>query len=101
MFKTISKYAKDVPIVIVATKTDKVFALKATEARQAITREGKTAAEYVDALDNADKEAEIQCVNQLRLIECELQQIDGGRFDAAVAISKCKVDYSKKVAWAY
>lgn len=84
LFKTVSQYAKDVPIIVVATKKDEFMGVKTREARQNIQPEDKSATEYLAALDEY---AEAQFHERMKLIESELLEIERGRFDTTVSVS--------------
>ncbi|KAH9216224.1 hypothetical protein DL95DRAFT_460511 [Leptodontidium sp. 2 PMI_412] len=89
LFKTISQYAEDVPIVVVATKKDEFLGVKLMEARKKISGVGKDPVAYWTELEVY---AENEYVKRMELIEKELHEIEGGRFDAAVGISKDDTD---------
>jgi hypothetical protein len=87
LFKIVSQYAKSVPIIVVATKKDEFIGVKVMEARKKIGSIGKDANEYFTALDEY---AEAQFWERMKTIEKELVEIEGGRFDASVGVSKGK-----------
>ncbi len=87
LFKIVSQYTKIVPIIVVATKKDEFIGVKVMEARKKIGSAGKDANEYFAALDEY---AEVQFCERMKTIERELVEIEGGRFDASVGVSKGK-----------
>ncbi len=82
MFKTVSRYANNVPIVVVGTKKDQFMGVKVAEARRE-ARKNKTE----QSLEAFDAYAEAQFRQRMKDIETELLEIDGGRFDATVGVS--------------
>lgn len=85
-----SQYAKDVPIVVVATKKDEFLAVKSFEGKDKISATGKDLSEYFAELDAY---AENEYLERMKLIEKELREIKGGRFDAAVAVSMSRFSH--------
>jgi GTPase SAR1 family protein len=85
LYKAVSQNAKDVPIVVVATKKDEFLGAKTMDARKLIEIGNKSVVEYLAALDNY---AETEFRKRMELIERELLEIEGGRFDAIVSITK-------------
>ena len=84
LFKIISQSAKDVPIVVVATKKDEFLGAKEREAKKEISKTGKTAEECDNLLC---KHAEAAFWERMKMIEMELLEIEGGRHDAVVGVS--------------
>ncbi|KAF8851319.1 hypothetical protein BDZ45DRAFT_730994 [Acephala macrosclerotiorum] len=82
LFKTVSRFAKNVPIVVVGTKKDQFMGVKVAEARRE-ARKNKTE----QSLEAFDAYAEAQFEQRMKEIETELLEIEGGRFDAAVGVS--------------
>ncbi|KAH0433899.1 hypothetical protein CcaCcLH18_05651 [Colletotrichum camelliae] len=83
LFLIIDKYAKDVPVVVIATKKDEFEAVKEHELRTKYKKQGKRATEEQMEYHAAD-----QLDIRLQKLEEEISGLDGGRFDICVAVSK-------------
>ena len=82
LFEAVSKYAEDIPLVIVATKSDEFANQKAGEYRKRVKKDG---GRVIDEEVDAHAEAEVQ--KRAELIGKEMLEIPGGRVDACVAVS--------------
>lgn len=83
LFQAVSKFSSEIPLIVIATKKDELFATKWQEAR------GK----YKNAPDlmaTCDKYADDEVMLRLSVIEDEMEQVRHGRLDACVAVSKGK-----------
>lgn len=85
IFTAVSKYASNIPIIVVATKSDEFSASKFQEAWRLYAPSVRNRDELFDRCDvfAADKVSE-----RLKLMESEIQEVDGGRFDGCVALAK-------------
>ncbi|KAK5726643.1 hypothetical protein LTR15_002530 [Elasticomyces elasticus] len=83
LFMAVSKFASDVPIVVVATKKDDFLEIQFGAHRKAMKKEGKRFDE-----DACDKYAAERLVERIQKIEAEMQSVPGGRLNACVAISQ-------------
>ncbi|KAF2164250.1 hypothetical protein M409DRAFT_56937 [Zasmidium cellare ATCC 36951] len=83
LFQTVSKYAAEVPIVVVATKKDDLLDIEFSKRR----KELKRLKEPFDEED-CDSYAEEQLNTRLEQIREEMLSVEGGRLDALVAVSQ-------------
>lgn len=83
LFKVVSQHAKDVPLLIIATKKDEFEDMKAGERRRQAKKEGITISE-----EDIDSYAEHQLQERLCKITEEMHEIAGGRIDECVAVSQ-------------
>ncbi|KAK5686968.1 hypothetical protein LTS10_001104 [Elasticomyces elasticus] len=83
LFMAVSKFASDVPIVVVATKKDDFLEIQFGAHRKAMKKEGKRFDE-----DACDQYAAERLVERIQKIEAEMQSVPGGRLNACVAISQ-------------
>ena len=93
LFKLVSQHAKDVPIIVVGTKKDEFKSVKSGEARNWMPSAGMSLEDYFAALD---QEAEKEVTKRMKLIEKELKEIEGGRYDAAVPVSRLDGEQSTR-----
>lgn len=85
LFKAVSEYAAEVPIIVVATKMDEFRGIKREEAREMYEEETPDMLE----LDQKCKAYMTEKVRErMELIEQEMQQTEGGRFDACVDVAR-------------
>jgi hypothetical protein len=82
LFKTVSRFANNVPIIIVGTKKDQFKDIKVGEAKRE-ARKNKTE----KSLGSFDAYAEVHFKRRMKEIETELLEIEGGRFDGVVGVS--------------
>ena len=87
LFKAVSEFAADVPIVIVATKKDDFLEVQFGAHRKAMKKDGLKFDE--EACDNYAAE---KLVERIERIKTEMQSVPGGRLDACVAISQGTID---------
>lgn len=88
LFKAVSEYAAEVPIIIVATKLDEFRGVKREEARE---QHEENIPDIVQ-VDQKCKDFVAEKVSErLNLIEEEMEQIEGGRFDACVHVARSKL----------
>ena len=85
LFKSVSRYATNVPIIIVATKSDDFMAIKVHQARRLYADSGLGAEDFWRLADEYSKD---QIRNRLNEIESELLKIPDGRFDGCVAVNQ-------------
>lgn len=83
LFQTVSQYASEVPIVVVATKKDDLLDIEFSKRR----KELKRLKEPFDE-DECDSYAEEQLNTRLEQIREEMLSVEGGRLDALVAVSQ-------------
>ncbi|KAI9700970.1 MAG: hypothetical protein M1820_006615 [Bogoriella megaspora] len=83
LFTAVSQYAKEVPIIVVTTKMDEFLGAKFQEYRDTSKEQGKR----VD-MDECDQYAEEQKRVRVLEIRKEMLEVDGGRLDACVPVSK-------------
>jgi len=82
LFKAVSQFAADVPIVVVATKKDDFLELQFGAHRKAMKKEGLKFDE-----DACDAYAEERLLERIETIKKEMESVPGGRLNACVAIS--------------
>lgn len=87
IFKAISTYATDIPVILVATKSDQFFGSQFQEARAMYKSVINDGAQLMQA---CDKYAADQINKRIIMIESEMKEVEGGRFDACVAVQKGK-----------
>ena len=89
LFKAVSEYAAEVPIIVVATKMDEFRGIKREEAREMYEEDTPNVHEL-------DKKCKTYMAEKFRermeLIEKEMRQVEGGRFDACVDVARSKID---------
>lgn len=85
LFQTVSKYASEVPIVIVATKKDDLLDIEFSKRRKELKR-------LKEPFDEEDCEgyAEEKLNTRLEQIREEMMSVEGGRLDALIAVSQGK-----------
>lgn len=86
LFKAVSQYAQDVPIIIVATKMDESVGAMVQKHRTSSKKLGQTV-----TMDECDQYAEDRLRERVDLMKKEMLNVNGGRLDACVAISRGKV----------
>jgi GTPase SAR1 family protein len=83
IFETVSRHAAEVPIILVATKADEFYGSQFNEAREKHEQEITNDTELMRI---CDMEAAEEVKKRLELIETELLDVEGGRFDDSVAV---------------
>ena len=83
LFLACSQYASDVPIVVVATKTDNYLDIESAKFRRACKKAGQRLEE-----DACDEHAAAQLLARIETIRTEMQSVEGGRLDACLAVSQ-------------
>jgi len=83
LFKAVSQYAHETPIVVVATKKDDFVDIQFSARRKAMKKEGLCFDE-----EACEQFAEQQLQERVDTIRNEMQTVPGGRLDACVAISQ-------------
>ena len=91
LFEKVSKYAKDVPIVVVATKMDEFFGTQFQNAREEYEH---AISDLGQLLQRCDLEAKDEVQERVRLMAKELGEVEDGRFDSCVAV-RCSPRNSK------
>lgn len=86
LFGAIKKYAQDVPVLVIATKKDEFEDMKSAEAQRNLQRRGQVV--NAQLLEDANRSAQEKLKTKLEEIQDEILGVDGGRFDACVAVSK-------------
>ena len=85
LFKAVSSYAAEVPLIIVATKKDRFEAIQRWEAEQIFQQ---SIDDELELLRKCKVYAAGQTLERLDLIEGEMRNIDKGHFDACVSVAK-------------
>ncbi|KXT04957.1 hypothetical protein AC578_10334 [Pseudocercospora eumusae] len=85
LFQAVSKYANDVPIVVVATKKDDFLDIEFSAKRKELKRNKQPFDE-----DLCDQYAADRLQERLEAVRKEMQSVPGGRLDAIVAVSQGK-----------
>ncbi|KAF6841016.1 hypothetical protein CMUS01_03680 [Colletotrichum musicola] len=83
LFRIVDKYAKDVPVIVIATKKDEFEGIKETELKNLFKREGRKATDEEKEAYAAEK-----LVHRLQEIEEAISGVDLHRFDFCMAVSK-------------
>ncbi|KAL9624232.1 MAG: hypothetical protein Q9160_001479 [Pyrenula sp. 1 TL-2023] len=99
LFKAASKYATNVPIIVVATKSDEFKHIKAGEGFDLYADSGLKATEQ---FNKAREYAGDQIQNRLSEIESEMLKVEGGRFDGCVAVNqgdKDSIQNLNQITW--
>lgn len=86
LFRAVSKYATDIPILVVATKQDDFEGSKSWEGRRLFGEHFQ--GDAAGLLKKCDEYAADEVRNRMQLIETEMQEVEGGRFDACVGVAK-------------
>ena len=85
LFKAVSKHAAEVPIIVVVTKRDQFRSMQYGQARETY----ELSVHNQDQLDKECKEyASKEMQERMELIEKEMQEVDGGHFDACVDVER-------------
>ena len=90
LFKAVSLYAHDVPIVVVATKKDDLVDIEFNTKRKAMKKEGLKFDE-----EACDQYAADRLEDRIETIRTEMQTVEGGRLDACVAVSQGAISWTK------
>lgn len=85
MFATISEHAQNIPVLIIATKKDEFEGIKEREARTMFKKEGRKV-----TFEDLEEYAAAQLQLRMQQIEEEIAGVEGGRFDACIAVAKGK-----------
>ena len=86
LFDAVSKFASEVPIIVIATKKDEFFGTKFQEARKKC--QGPLDWDWCDSFaTDAVRE-------RTNLIEGELKELNHGHLDACVAVAQGKSSHS-------
>ena len=90
LFKAVSEHTAEVPIIIIATKMDNFRGIKREEAREIHepTTHESSPKERVELDKRYMEYAQDEIIKRMELIEREMRSLDGGRFDACVAIAR-------------
>lgn len=91
IFQKVSQHAADIPIILVATKTDKYYGAQVQAAREELEDQIEDSNELMRICDSRAADEVIQKLNG---IEELLSDVEGGRCDAAVAV-RCSKKNSK------
>ncbi|KAF2765736.1 hypothetical protein EJ03DRAFT_354618 [Teratosphaeria nubilosa] len=83
LFRSVSLYASDVPIIVVATKKDDFVDLQFSARRKAMKKAGEKFDE-----EACEQFAEEQLQQRLELLRQEMLSVPDGRLDACVAVSQ-------------
>ena len=84
LFKAVSRYANDIPIIVVATKKDQFLAIEFAKARSLL----RDYCPPESLLSACDQMAATEVDNRLKLIETEMHEVAEGRFDASVCVAQ-------------
>ena len=85
LFKAVSSYAAEVPLIIVATKKDRFEGIQRMEAEQHLK---ESIDDELELYRKSKEYAVDQALKRLDLIKEEMRSIDKGHFDACVSIAK-------------
>lgn len=85
LFKAVSKYATEVPVILVATKMDQFEGIQRIEAEEIF--KAKTDNEY-ELFKMCKQHAADQLPKRMALIEEEMRKVDDGHFDACVSVAQ-------------
>ena len=85
VFRGISRYAAEVPIIIIATKMDQFRGIQREEARDII--EASTP-DILELNRKCQEYAADKMKTRMDMIEKEMQDVKGGRFDACVDVAR-------------
>ncbi|OJD36050.1 ras gtpase [Diplodia corticola] len=83
LFKMVSKYACEVPIIVVATMKDRFLAIEAAQHRESLEEQGLPV-----SYDECDRHAKGQLEERISQIRKEMLEVPSGRLDACVAVSR-------------
>ncbi|KAK4546616.1 hypothetical protein LTR36_001833 [Oleoguttula mirabilis] len=83
LFRAVSQYASEVPIVVVATKKDDFLDIEFGTCRKALKKEGKRFDE-----EACEQYAEEKLRERVETIRSEMESVQGGRLDACLAVSQ-------------
>ena len=83
LFLAVSRYAEDVPIVVVATKKDDFLDIEFSKHRKALKKDSKRFDE-----EACEQYAEERLEERIETIRSEMESVEGGRLDACVAVSQ-------------
>ncbi|KAK1456487.1 hypothetical protein CMEL01_16391 [Colletotrichum melonis] len=83
LFRIIAEYAKDIPVIVIATKKDDFEKIHFSDGVMSALAQGQTP-DY----ENLAQFARDQVNRRLRDLEKLIMNLDGGRFDVCVAVSK-------------
>ncbi|KAK4561601.1 hypothetical protein LTR86_004280 [Recurvomyces mirabilis] len=83
LFKAVSKYANDVPIVVIATKKDDYLDIEFGTHRKMLKKDGKPFDE-----EACEQYAEERLRERVDTIRTEMQTVEGGRLDACLAVAQ-------------
>ena len=95
LFRAVSMYATDIPIIIVGTRSDDFIAKKFQEGRAVYKDSGLGADELVARADEYSRD---QIKHRLDVIKDELSKVEGGRFDNCVAVNRGELLFSRVVS---
>jgi len=84
LFKTVSQHAQDVPIIVIATKKDRLFGAKMMEIKTQIHKKEKRKA----TMEECEQYAEAEVQTRVEEIKEEMLKVEGGRFDDCIAVDK-------------
>ena len=84
-----SKYANDVPIVVIATKKDDFLDIEFGARRKALKKESKRFDE-----EACEQYAEERLHERVETIRSEMESVPGGRLDACLAVSQGMLNVS-------
>lgn len=87
VFKAVSTYATDIPVIVVVTKSDEFAASQFSEAR---TNPDPSITDAAQLIEFCDAYAANQVQRRIELIGSEMEEVEGGHFDACVGVSKGK-----------
>ena len=93
LFQAVSKYASEVPIVVVATKKDDFLDIEFGAYRKALKKKGELFDE-----EACERHAEEKLQERIEMIRTEMETVEGGRLDACLAVShgKCALSNQRK-----
>ncbi|KAI0862785.1 hypothetical protein F4860DRAFT_522773 [Xylaria cubensis] len=81
LFQAISKYAEDIPVVVIATKKDNFLSIEEGQARRVFREEGRKV-----TMEDCEEYAQDKLQDLLQRLQEDINDVKG-RFDACVAVS--------------
>jgi GTPase SAR1 family protein len=94
LFQAVSKYASDVPIIVVATKKDDLYEISFGARRKARKKEGLKFDE-----EDCEQYAEEKVQERIETIRNEMLSVPDGRLDACVAVSHGTITIHARLSW--
>ncbi|KAL0764341.1 hypothetical protein CaCOL14_013183 [Colletotrichum acutatum] len=94
LFRIIDEYAQDIPVIVIATKRDDFEKIHKSDRVMSALAQGE-----VPDLEDLAQFARDQVNGRLRDLEKLIMELDGGRFDSYVAVSKDDDESIQRLVW--